>query len=119
MINLKKSVMTPLQEMEFLGMVINSKEMTISPKSEITMFRFVSETTSVNFTADEGVRTSYVNNQGCPSSTTEQSLPPTTAGSSLGRKEVISGKHNFERQLKTGTSMVDKKNWKFSMGFFF
>ena len=28
-INLKKSVMTPSQEMEFLGMVINSKEMTI------------------------------------------------------------------------------------------
>ena len=57
-INLKKSVMTPLQDMEFLGMVINSKEMTISPKSEITMFRFVSEPTSVNFTVDEGVRTS-------------------------------------------------------------
>ena len=29
-INLKKSVMTPSQEMEFLGMVINSKEITIS-----------------------------------------------------------------------------------------
>ena len=111
--------MTPLQEMEFLGMVINSKEMTIFPKSEITMFRFVSEFTSVNFTVDEGIRTSCVNNQGCPSSTTEQSLPPTTAGSSLGRKEAISGKHNFEQQLKTGTSMVDKKIWKFSMGLFF
>ena len=84
--------MTPLQEMEFLGMVINSKEMTISPKSEITMFRFC-----INFTVDEGVRTSYVNNQGCPSSTTEQLLPPTTAGSSLGRKEAISGEHNFEQ----------------------
>ena len=29
-INLKKSVMTPSQEMEFLGMVINSKEIAIS-----------------------------------------------------------------------------------------
>ena len=29
-INLKESVMTPSQEIEFLGMVINSKEMTIS-----------------------------------------------------------------------------------------
>ena len=43
-----------------------------TPKSEI-MFRFVSEATSVNFTVDEGVRTSYVNNPGCPSSMTEQS----------------------------------------------
>ena len=33
-INLKKSVMTPSQEMEFLGMVINSKEMTISLPEE-------------------------------------------------------------------------------------
>ena len=57
-----------------------------TPKSEITMFRFVSEPTSVNFAVDEGVKTSYVNNPACPSSTNEQSLPPTTADSSLERK---------------------------------
>ena len=88
-----------------------------TPKSEITMFRFVSEPISVNFAVDEGVRTSYVNNPACPSSTTEQSLPPTTADSSLEKKQVLSGKHNFE-QLETGTSMVDKKfgdfQWDFS-----
>ena len=82
------------------------------------MFRFVSEPISVNFTVDEGVRTSYVNNPGCPSSTTEQSLPQTTADSSPERKEVLSGKHNFEQQLETGTSMVDKTfgdfQWDFS-----
>ena len=72
------------------------------------MFRFVSEPTSVNFTVDEGVRTSYVYNSGCPSSTTEQSLPPSTADSSLEKKEVLSGKHNFEQKLETGTSMMDK-----------
>ena len=33
-INLKKSVMTPSQEMEFLGMVINCKEMIISLPEE-------------------------------------------------------------------------------------
>ena len=48
LINLKKSVMNPSQEMEFLGMVINSKDYYLSsrrenPKSEITMCRFVSE----------------------------------------------------------------------------
>ena len=48
-------------------------------KSEITMFRFVSEPTSVNFTIDEGVTTSYVENPDCPSSTTEQSFPSATA----------------------------------------
>ena len=82
------------------------------------MFRFVSEPTSVNFTVGEGVRTSYVNNSGCISSTTQQSLPPTTADSSLERKKVVSGKHNFEQKLETGTSMVDKKfgyfQWDFS-----
>lgn len=36
-------------------------------------------------------------------------VPPETADSSLKRKEVLSGKHNFEQQLKTGASMVDKK----------
>ena len=88
------------------------------PKIEITMFRFVPEPTSVNFTVDEDVRTSYVNNPGCPSSTTEQLLPPTTADSSLERKEVLLGKHNFEQQLETAASMVDKKfgdfRWNFS-----
>ena len=34
-----------------------------TPTSEITMFRFVSESTNVNFPIDEDVRTSYVNNQ--------------------------------------------------------
>ena len=92
-INLKKSVMTPSKKMEFLGLIINSKDLSSrreTPKSEITMFRFVSEPTSVNFTIDEGVRTSYVNNQGCPSRTTEQSFPPATADSSLEKKEVLS-----------------------------
>ena len=87
-------------------------------KSEITMFRFVSEPTSVNFTVGEGVRTSYVNNSGCLSSTTQQSFPPTTADSSLERKKVVFGKHNFEQKLETGTSMADKKfgdfQWDFS-----
>ena len=49
---------------------------------------------------------------------TEKSFSPTTADSSLERKEVLSGKHNFEQQLETGTSMVDKKfgdfQWDFS-----
>ena len=89
-----------------------------TPKSEITLFRFVLEPTSVHFTVDEGVRTSYVNNPGCSSSSTEQSFPRTTADSSFERKEVLSGKQNFEQQLETGTSMVDKKfedfQWDFS-----
>ena len=80
------------------------------------MFRFVSEPTTINFTVGEGVRTCYVSNPGCPSSTTEQSFPPTTADSSLERKEVLSSKHYFEQQLET--SIVDKKfgdfQWDFS-----
>ena len=43
-INLKKLVMTPSEEMEFLGMVINSKEMAISlPEEELqkVKLRFV------------------------------------------------------------------------------
>ena len=80
------------------------------------MFRFVSEPTTINFTVGEGVRTCYVSNPGFPSSTTEQSFPPTTADSSLERKEVLSSKHYFEQQLET--SIVDKKfgdfQWDFS-----
>ena len=82
------------------------------------MFRFVSEPTSANFTVDKSVRSLYVNNPGCSSSTIEQSLPPTTVVSSLERKEVLCSKHNFEQQLETGTSVVDKKfgdfQWDFS-----
>ena len=40
-----------------------------TPKSEIPIFTFVSEPTSVNFTIDKGIRRSYVNNPGCPFST--------------------------------------------------
>ena len=58
-----------------------------TPKNEITIFRFVSEPTSVNFTVDEGVSISYFNNPGCPTCTTEQSFPPTTADSSLEKKK--------------------------------
>ena len=57
-----------------------------TPKSDIAMFRFVSESTSFNFTVDEGTRTSYVNNPGCPSSTTARSFPPATVDRSLERK---------------------------------
>ena len=73
------------------------------------MFRYVSEPTNANFKVDEGVRTSYVNNPDCPSSMTDQSLPPTIAYSNLERKEVLPGKHNLEQQFKTGTSIVDKR----------
>ena len=89
-----------------------------TPKSEISMFRHVSELTSVNFTIDESVRTSYINNPGCPSRMTEQSFPLATADSSLQRKEVLSGKYNLEQKLERRTSMVDKKfgdfQWDFS-----
>ena len=78
----------------------------------------VSEVTSVNFTVDEGISTSYVNNPGCPSSTTEQLFLPATAGSSLERKEDLSGKYKFEKKLETRTSMVGKEfgdfQWDFS-----
>ena len=89
-----------------------------TPKSEISMFRYVSELTSVNFIIDESVRTSYIKNQGCPSRMTEPSFPPVTADSSLQRKEVLSEKYNFEQQLEKRASMVDKKfgdfHWDFS-----
>ena len=66
-----------------------------TPKTEIVMFKFVSEPTSFNFTIDESVKTSYINNPGCPSNTTKQSYPLTTAYSSLDRKEVLSEKYVF------------------------
>ena len=82
------------------------------------MFRFVSEPTSINYTIEEGVRISYVNNSDCPSSTTEQSFPPATADSSLERKEVLSSNNNYEQQLETVASMLDTKfrdfQWDFS-----
>ena len=97
--------------------------MTISlPEEELQKVKLVSEPTSANFTIDEGVRTSYVNNLGCPSSTTEGTrllFPPATADLNLKRKEVPSGKYNFEQQLETEASMVDKKNWRFSMRLLF
>ena len=68
---------------------------------------FVSEPPTVNFTIDGGSGTSYINNPGCPSSTTEQPVPLATANSSFERKEVLSGKYNFEQQLKTGAFIVD------------
>ena len=48
--------------------------------------------------------TSYINNSGCPFSTTELSFPPATADSRFERKAILSGEYNFE----TVASMVDK-----------
>ena len=40
LINQKKSVMTPVQEIEFLGMVVNSKEMTIAlPQKKLQLIK--------------------------------------------------------------------------------
>lgn len=105
MVNLKKSVMTLLTEDGVPGYInklqrddhLSSRRVT--PKSEITMLRFVSQPTNVNFTVDEVVRTSYVNNPDFSFSTFEQSFSPATADSSLERKKVLSGKYNFEQQL--------------------
>ena len=90
-------------------MVIISREMTVSlPEEKLQKVKLqcldLYQPKSVNFT----VANFTVNNPGCPSNTTEQSLPPTAADSSLVRKEVLSGKHNFEQELETGTSMMDK-----------
>ena len=117
-INLIKSVMTPSQEMEFLSTV--NQKLTISLPEEklqkVTMSRFVSEPTSINLIINEGLRTSYVNNLGCPSNLTEQSFPPATPDSILERKEVLLA--NIIKQLKTRASMRDKKfgyvQWDFS-----
>ena len=82
------------------------------------MFKLLPEPTNFNFRIDEIVWTSYTNNPGCSSSTTEQSILPVTADPSLERKEVLSNKCNFEQQLETGASMVDKKFGDIQWDFF-
>ena len=82
------------------------------------MFKLLPEPTNFNFRIDEIVWTSYTNNPGCSSSTTEESILPVTADPSLERKEVLSNKCNFEQQLETGASMVDKKFGDIQWDFF-
>ena len=90
-INLKKSVMTTSHEMGLLGMVINSEDIIISlPDKKLQKVKLqyldLYQSQSITFTIDESVRRSYVNNPGCPSSTTEQSFPPATSDSSPEKK---------------------------------
>ena len=123
LINLKKLVVTLIARHGFswYGNKLQRNDHLYSrretPKSEITMLRFVSESTSVNFTTDEGVRASHVNNPDFPSATTEQSFPPATADSNLERKQVLSGKYNSEQQLETRASIVDTKLEDFQRDF--
>ena len=79
------------------------------------MFRFVSEPTSISFTVDEVL--------GHLMSTIQAVLPVRLNSrfllqQQIEEKKILSGKHNFEQQFETGTSMVEKKfrdfQWDFS-----
>ena len=70
---LKKSVMTPSQEIEFLGVVLNSKEMTISfPEQKLQKVKLqcldLYQSTKLSTVQLTKVcdRTSYVINPSCP-----------------------------------------------------
>ena len=112
-INLKKLVMTPSEEMEFLGMVINSKEMAISlPEEELqkVKLRFVDLYQSPQVSILQLIKLlEHLKPTIQAALPARQSFPPATANSSLERKEVLSNKYNFEQQLETGASMEDKQ----------
>ena len=119
-INLKKLVMIPSQEIEFLGMVINSKRMTISlPEEKLQKVKLCLDL----YQRPQVSILQLMKVLGHLMLTIQAVLPAwqnsrTTADSSLKRKEVLSGKQKFEQHLKIGTSMVDKKfgdfQWYFS-----
>ena len=124
-INLKKSVMTPSLEMEFLGLAIKSKEMTISlPEEKLQKVKFQylhlyqsPQVSILQLTKVLGDLTSTIQ-AALSARINSRFLQQQQIQSSLERKEVMSGKYNFEQQLETGVSMVDKKfgdfQWNFS-----
>ena len=109
--------MTPSLEMEFLGLAIKSKEMTISlpeEKLQKVKFQYLHLYQSPQVLGDltstiQAALSARINSR---------FLQQQQIQSSLERKEVMSGKYNFEQQLETGVSMVDKKfgdfQWNFS-----
>ena len=102
-INQKKSVITPVQEIEFLGMIVNSKEIT--EKTTINkrdVSGFVSESKDNSFRVNKGVRPPDINSFGHSPSKAPLSFSPATTNS--GTEFIVAGESqvllNQESQLE-------------------
>ena len=108
-INLKKSVLTPSQQIEFLGLTIDTYTMTVAlteEKMEKAILKFLLshlQTTLLELTAD------VLN---CPSSSASSSAPKvfkTTTNTITKPGLFIPGRDIIKQLVKTGTSLVGEK----------
>ena len=115
-VNQKKSVMTPVQEIEFLGMIVNSREMTISlPQKKLKSIKqmvsgFVSESRDNSFRVNKGVRPSDINDFGHSPIKTPLSFSPATTNSGTKEKWLLRKSSVTEQRTSIGASLVGEKH---------
>ena len=115
LINLKKSVLTPSQQIESLGPTIDTYTMTVAlteEKMEKAILKFLLshlQTTLLELTTD------VLN---CPSSSASSSTPKvfkTTTNTITKPGLFIPGRDIIKQLVKTGTSLMGEKQWKIKM----
>ena len=107
-INLKKSVLTPSQQIEFLGLTIDTYTMTVAlteEKMEKAILKFLLshlQTTLLELTAD------VLN---CPSSSASSSAPTVfkTTTNTITKPGLFIPGRDIKQLVKTGTSLVGEK----------
>ena len=115
-INQKKSVMTPVHEIEFLRVIVNSNEVTISlPHKKITINKrdvsgSVSESRDSSFRVTKNVMSLGINNFGNFSSKAPFSFSPTATNSASEEKCLLRKSSVTEQKISIGASLAGEKH---------
>ena len=108
-------MMTLVQEIEFMGMIVNLKEMTISlPQKKLQSIKQVCQDLYQNpdnsFRVNKGVRPPDINNFGHSPSKTPLSFSPTTTNSGTEEKWLLRKSSVTEQRISTGASLSGEKH---------
>ena len=111
--NLKKSILTPQQKIEFLGLLVDSVivfDSRETDESDQPMFGDVQNRESVHFTIDKAYRSFTFDNTRSVTCKTSVSVFTTNSGRIDQSRPFISTSSNLDFQCKTGTCTTPSTN---------
>ena len=112
--NWKKSILTPVQEIEYVGLKINSVSLDISHRRENTegknkMSKFTDRTRNIDFRISTSDWFVGINNPSSTASKITMSVSSAAANIIFKRKPFILARNSSELPIKNRITMVDKK----------